>query len=87
MFFKAKPNVGDNDKAKIEFFFDRASRCLGVDRITKPIVRLDELISLGLSSEPIAKIVSFVSTHLAHQFDDLTVDLAPKLVQKCGGGG
>lgn len=87
MFFKAKPNVGDNDKAKIEFFFHWASRCLGTARITKPMVSLEKLISLGLSNGPTTEILSFVGDHLSHNVDDLKVDLAPKLVQKCGGGG
>lgn len=87
MFFKAKPNLGDNEKAKIEFFFDRVARCLGTPRITSSVVRLDDLMSLGLQEDSVPRIRSLVANHLSHNCDDIVVKLAPKLAQKCGGGG
>jgi hypothetical protein len=87
MFFKAKPNVGDNDKAKIEFFFQQIARSLGNKRLSLPIIRLDRLMSFGSSDDPVKKLLEFLGQHLDHDYQSIGVRLTPEIVKKCGGGG
>jgi len=44
LFFKSKPNVDDNKKAKVEFYFFQIAKTLGWERCSKPMVPAAKLL-------------------------------------------
>jgi hypothetical protein len=87
LFFRSKPNLGDNEKAKVEFFFFKIAQAIGADRITTNVVSPKSLMDFVGQPDAIGKLVDFVGRHLNHDVGDLQVQVSPKLQQKCGGGG
>ena len=86
-FFKSKPNVDDNKKAKVEFYFFQIGKALGWERCVVPIVPAATLLDLGQHSNPLTALVSFLSEHLQHDVTDLDVRVAPRLLATVSGGG
>jgi len=82
--FKSKPNLPDNDKARIEFHLQQIAECIGFDRLTLPVLAQSSLV--GAFESP-NEMVNFVGHHLSHDVGDITVEVAPKELEKCGGGG
>jgi len=66
-FFKSKPNLDDNKKAKVEFYFFQIGKALGWKRCIAPIVPATKLLDLGEHSDPLTALVSFLSEHLQHE--------------------
>ena len=86
-FFKSKPNLDDNKKAKVEFYFFQIGRALGWERCTAPIVPATTLLDLGQRSDPLTALISFLSEHLRHDTTDLDVRVTPRLLATVSGGG
>ncbi len=84
-FFKPKPNLGDHEKARIEFHLQEIAESIGFDRLKKPVLRTDQLMDLqGKTPE---QIVGFVGEHLSHNIAGLRVQVAIEPQENCGGGG
>jgi hypothetical protein len=86
-FFKSKPNVGDAEKARIEFHLQQIAECVGFERILLPVVDQATLIDLAHTSRSPEPIVEFVGKHLTHDVSQLRVTTDPQELKKCGGGG
>lgn len=86
-FFKSKPNLDDNKKAKVEFYFLQIGKALGWQRCVAPIVPTTKLLDLGQHSDPLTALVSFLSEHLQHDATDLDVQVTPRLLATVSGGG
>lgn len=87
LFFKSKPNLDDNKKAKVEFYFFQIAQALGWSRCTAPIVPAEKLLELAQRSDPLTALVSFLSEHLQHDVTDLDVRVTPRLLATVSGGG
>ncbi|MDB2686521.1 hypothetical protein N9Y42_04865 [Mariniblastus sp.] len=87
LFFKSKPNVDDNKKAKVEFYFFQIAKALGWERCVSPIIPPAKLLGLAQQSDPVTALVSFVAEHLQHDVTDLDVRVTPRLLTTVGGGG
>ena len=86
-FFKSKPNLDENKKAKVEFYFFQISKALGWQRCIAPIVPTAKLLDLGQHSDPLTALVSSLSEHLQHDATDLDVQVTPRLLATVSGGG
>ena len=87
LFFRSKPNIGDNEKAKVEFFFFKIAQAIGAERLEANIVDTKTMLDFANQTEPIRKLLDFVGRALHHDVGNLRVQVSPKLLQKCGGGG
>jgi len=87
LFFKSKPNVDDNKKAKVEFYFFQIAKTLGWERCSKPMVPAAKLLELAQRADPVASIVRFVGEYLQYDVVDLDVRVTPRLLTTVGGGG
>ena len=87
LFFKSKPNLDDNRKAKVEFYFLQIAKALGWERCLAPTIPAAKLLGLAKQSDPVRALVSFVSEHLQHDVTDLDVRVTPRLLTTVGGGG
>lgn len=84
-FFRSAPNIGDHEKARLEFQLQEIAESIGFDRFQKPVVRAERLLALrGEAPEDIA---AFAADHLGHQIAGLQVQTAIEAQEKCGGGG
>ncbi|MDG1875312.1 MAG: hypothetical protein P8J27_15465 [Mariniblastus sp.] len=83
-FFKTKPNVPNNEKARIEFHLQQILECIGFERFTRPV--LAHHLIVGVFQTP-AEIVNFAGQHLSHDVSGISVEVLPKELEKCGGGG
>ena len=86
-FFKSKPNLDDNKKAKVEFYFFQIAKAIGWERCTAPVVPATKLLELAQHSDPVTALVSFVGEHLQHNVADLDVRVTPRLLATVSGGG
>ena len=86
-FFKTKPNLPDDEKARIEFHFQQVADCIGFDRFQLPVIGKESLVQLAKSSHSAEEIVAFTASHLGHNADGLRVDVELKSVEQSGGGG
>ena len=86
-FFKSKPNLDDNKKAKVEFYFFQIAKALGWERCTTPIIPAAKLLGLAQQSDPVTALVSFVGEHLQHDVANLGVQVTPRLLTTVSGGG
>jgi len=86
-FFKSKPNLDDNNTAKVEFYFFQIGQALGWQRCIAPIVPTTKLLDLAEHSDPLTALVSFLSEHLQHDVTDLNVEVTPRLLDTVSGGG
>ena len=87
LFFKSKPNLNDNKKAKVEFYFFQIAKALGWKRCQSPVVPVSKLLELAERSDPIQALTNFLSDHLQHDVSDLDVQVTPRLLKTVGGGG
>ena len=87
LFFKSKPNLDDNKKAKVEFYFFQIAKSLGWERCVAPIIPAAKLLELAQQSDPVKSLVSFVGEHLQHDVADLDVQVTPRLLATVSGGG
>ena len=87
LFFKSKPNLDDNRKAKIEFYFFQVAKVVGWERCVAPIVPAAKLLELGQRTDPVKDLVSFFSEHLQHDVMELDVRVTPRLLATVSGGG
>jgi hypothetical protein len=84
-FFKAKPNVSDHDKARIEFHLQEIAESIGFERFVLPVV--SEASLMDHAGKTPQQIVAFASEHLSHNTAGLSVQVAIVPEEKCGGGG
>ncbi|QEG25019.1 hypothetical protein [Mariniblastus fucicola] len=85
VFFKPKPNLGDHEKARLEFHLQEIAESIGFERMRLPVLRSDQLRDLqGKTPE---EIVAFAGKHLSHSVGGLQVRVAIEPQEKCGGGG
>lgn len=87
LFFKSKPNLDDNKKAKVEFYFFQIAKALGWERCITSIVPAAKLLELAQQSDPVTALVGFVGKHLQYDVADLDVRVTPRLLTTVGGGG
>ena len=87
LFFKSKPNLDDNKKAKVEFYLFQIAKALGWERCVAPIIPAAKLLDLAQQSDPVKALVSFVGEHLQHNVADLDVRVTPRLLATVSGGG
>ena len=87
LFFKSKPNLDDNKKAKVEFYFFQIGKALGWERCVAPVIPAEKLLGLAQQSDPVKALVSFVAEHLQHDVAALDVRVTPRLLTTVGGGG
>jgi hypothetical protein len=86
-FFKPKPNLGDHEKARIEFHLQEIAESIGFERFKLPVLRVDQLMDLKIQSKTPEQIVAFAAEHLSHNIAGLKVQVAIEPQEKCGGGG
>jgi len=86
-FFKSKPNIGDHEKARIEFHLQEIAESIGFDRLKKPVLRVDQLMDLKIQGKTPEQIVTFAAEYLSHNVGGLQVQVAIEPQEKCGGGG
>lgn len=84
-FFKPKPNIGDHEKARIEFHLQEIAESIGFERFRLPVLRNDQL--MDLQGKTPKQIVSFVGEHLSHNTSKMEVQVAIEPQEACGGGG
>jgi myo-inositol-hexaphosphate 3-phosphohydrolase len=98
--FKSKPSLIDGEKARIELHLQQISQTVGADRFKLPIREEAEILWAGdaagksapttstasrlLSADQVAH---FLSQHLKHDIEGLTLKSQPQTLEKCGGGG
>lgn len=84
VFLKAKPNVSDHEKARIEFHLQQIFDCVGF-----PMLQLDFVDPEVLLKSPstLTDLTQLVADHLSHDVTDLRISTLPQKVEKCGGGG
>ncbi len=87
LFLKSKPNLDDNKKAKVEFYFLQIAKALGWQRCVTPVVPAEKLLDLAGRSDPLTGLVSLLSEHLKHDVTDLDVRVTPRLLATVSSGG
>lgn len=85
-FFKPKPNLPSDEKARIEFLLQRIADYIGFERFLLPVVSADELIRNPMLATN-QQAIDFISNHLNHDASELRFEVIPKEAEKCGGGG
>lgn len=85
-FFKPKPNLPSDEKARIEFLLQRIADYIGFERFLLPVVSADELIRNPMLATN-QQAIDFISNHLKHDASELRFEVIPKEAEKCGGGG
>lgn len=90
-FFQASPHLPDDEKARIEYQFQRIAESIGLDRFRLPIVRQSGLLNgSGIQQsewQTVDQIKSQVGAHLHHDVAGLKLQTFPMQLQKVGGGG
>ena len=81
MFFSAKPNLPDSEKARIEFHLQQLADCIGMERFQRPVVSTDSL--LHQFSNSAQDLIGFVGQHLSHDVSELKIEFVPEQVEKC----
>ena len=84
---KLKPNLSDGDKAKLEFRFQQIAECIGYDRLRLPIIGKNSLLELNESELSPEQMIQFFGQHLSYDASGISVEIAPKPPETCGGGG
>ena len=87
LFSKSKPNLDDNKKAKVEFYFFQVARAIGWQRCTAPAAPVEKLFELAEHSDPVKALVPFVGEHLQYDVAALDVRVTPRLLATVSGGG
>ena len=87
LFFKSKPNLDENKKAKVEFYFFQIARAIGWDRCVAPVIPTEKLLGLAQQSDPVSALTSFAAEHLNHDVAALDVRVTPRLLATVSGGG
>ena len=86
MFFKAKPNLPDGEKARLEFHLQQIADALGMERMRLPVLGLKSIRGWMTTKTP-QQIIATIGEHLSHDVGDVGFNLDPKQLQQCGGGG
>ena len=84
VFLKAKPNVSDHEKARIEFHLQQIADCVGFQPLQLGFISPEAFLK---SPSTLPDLIKQVAAHLSHDITDLQVLTLPKKVEKCGGGG
>ena len=87
LFSKSKPNLDENKKAKVEFYFFQIAKAIGWERCVAPVAPVDRLLQLAEQADPIKSLVSFVAEHLQYNVAELDVRVTPRLLSTVSGGG
>lgn len=91
MFFQAKPNLADGDKAKVELYFHELALVLGEQRLLGPIRTHAELLPVAVDSVPSAEVIQSqlerIGGMLQHDVSGIELLTVPQAVEKCGSGG
>ncbi len=85
-FFKPKPNLPVDEKARVEFHLQQIVDSIGLERFLLPVLDSDFLLnnsSLATNQETI----NFVGSHLNHDVSGIRIAVNLQEPEKCGGGG
>ncbi|MFK7769595.1 MAG: hypothetical protein AB8B55_20455 [Mariniblastus sp.] len=86
MFFKAKPNLPTDEKARIEFHLSQIADVIGFERMLLPV--LDSgLLLRSPQTASIEQMIETVGNHLSHDVGGIQVEAIPTAPEKCGSGG
>ena len=85
--FRAKPNLSDGEKARLEFYYQQIAECIGSERLRLPVIERKALLNHWESNHSIEKYQQFLGDHLGHDAESISVRVAPQIVANCSGGG
>ena len=91
MFFKAKPNISDGEKARLEFHLQQINDVLGAERCRLPVVSSSELVGWSDQGKNPDALIVKVGDHLRFDTQGLTLTVLPVADSdsgcgSCGGG-
>lgn len=88
-FFKSKPNLPDDEKARIEFHLQQIAECIGFDRLTLPVLNETSILagSHAADDRSADQIKRLVGQHLGHDVRDISIQTFPLQPQESSGGG
>lgn len=86
MFFKAKANLSDSAKSRIEFCLQQIAECIGFERFLLPVVSRKALVDVYEVERNPQQVIALVGKHLGHDVDGIQVRVALPQAKSAGGG-
>lgn len=87
MFFRAKPNVSDAVKARIEFYFQQVVECIGLERMRRSVLSRQHFLDRFESDPTPSAMITFIGDQLQHNTSGLKSRLELKQGASCNSGG
>ena len=87
MFFKAKPNLPDHEKARVELHMQHLAESFGAIFFASPFLIPDNAFGHDPRDLKIEDIVQTIGQHLGHDVSELNIHHQPEPLKMCGGGG
>ncbi len=91
VFFKATPNLSDDERSRIEFHLQQIADCIGFERFKLPVANPNTILygpdatDRELQSPQLIK--EWAGKHLDHEVEGLKLQTFPMVLEKVGGGG
>lgn len=86
LFFKSRPPVTDNDKARIEFSLTQIALAVGAERTSSPFLTIQEFEGWP-RDEGVRGLLNRIGSHLQWDVTEVSISLQPQIIEKCGSGG
>lgn len=85
--FKSSPNLPDHEKARVEYHLQQLSECLNSHLFLKPVVVPEEVFGHRAQDLQPQDVLDFVGEYLEYDVHPVTIEVQPKALELCGGGG
>ena len=86
MIFKAKANLPDSAKSRIEFCLQQIAECVGFERFSLPVLNRRTLFEVHEAERKPQQVVAFAGQYLEHDVSGIQVRVALPQALSAGGG-